>query len=231
MATVLILQHDADIPPGHLGTALDEAGLAMEIAALDEGEPIPEGEWVGVVSLGGVMGPYEEAAYPWLRTEKDFLARVVAEGVPTLGICLGAQLLADALGGRAFRSETGPEIGMIEAALTPAGENDPVVAGLTGAVVAWHSDTFDLPPVATLLASSERFPHAFRCGSAVGIQSHPEADPAIVAGWMAHPTAPEQLEKAGVDRATLAAEVEEGAAGIAAIARSVFGAWAASLRA
>jgi GMP synthase (glutamine-hydrolysing) len=229
MAMVLVLQHGRDIPPGHLGSALDEAGFEFLIAALDEGESIPEGEWEGVVSLGGVMSAYEETEYPWLRTEKDFLAATVADGIPTLGICLGAQLLADALGGRSFRSEAGPEIGMVEATLTEAGTDDQVLAGLTGAVLAWHSDTFDLPPCATLLASIDRFPHAFRRGSAVGIESHPEADPAIVLGWMANPSGAAQLSEGGVDSAALFAEIDESAAESAAVARRVFGAWAATL--
>lgn len=231
MRSVLVLQHGASIPPGLLGVALAEAGFALEIVALDEGQTIPAGQWIGVVSLGGVMGAYDEVDHPWLRTEKEFLADTVAAGVPTLGICLGAQLLADALGGRAFRSQTGPEIGMVEADLTGEGKTDPVVGGLTGVVPTWHFDTFDLPPGATLLASSDRFPIAFRYGSAIGIQSHPEADPAIVEEWMADPAAADQLVEAGVDAADFMAAIVDGAAETAAVAKRVFGAWAATLRA
>jgi len=230
MRRVLILQHGADIPPGHLGDVLTESGFEMEIIAVDEGDQIPSGgEWAGVVSLGGVMGAHEEQEHPWLVAEKQFLAAAVADGVPTLGICLGAQILADALGGRVHRSGRGPEIGMVTASLTDAGAADPVISGLGGAVPTWHSDTFDAPPGATLLAASDRFPHAFRYGSAVAIQSHPEATPAIVAGWIAHPSATAELEGAGIDPAILASEIEAHAGETAAVARGVFGAWASTL--
>ena len=230
MRRVLIFQHGADIPPGHLGDVLTESGFEMEIIAVDEGDQIPtDGDWVGVVSLGGVMGAHGEQEYRWLVTEKQFLAAAVADGVPTLGICLGAQILADALGGRAYRSGLGPELGMVTASLTDEGAADPVVSGLGGAVPTWHLDTFDAPPGATLLAASDRFPQAFRFGSAVAIQSHPEATPAIVAGWIAHPAAAAELEGAGIDPAVLAAEIEAHAGETATVARRVFGAWASTL--
>jgi GMP synthase (glutamine-hydrolysing) len=230
MRRVLIFQHGADIPVGHLGDVLTGSGFEMEIIALDEGDQIPAGgDWAGVVSLGGVMSAHEEQEHPWLITEKQFLAAAVADGIPTLGICLGAQILADALGGRAYRSDLGPEIGVVTVLLTDEGTDDPVVCGLAGAVPTWHFDTFDAPPGATLLAVSDRFLHAFRYGTAVGIQSHPEATPVIVAGWIAHPAAAAELEGAGVDPALLAAEIEAHAGETAAVARRVFGAWASTL--
>jgi len=226
---VLVLQHGPDIPPGHLGTALTEAGREMVVVALDAGEQIPDGDWAGVASLGGVMGAHDEEAHPWLADEKRFLAGAVEAGTPTLGICLGAQLLADALGGRAYRSDGDPEIGIVTATLTEEGRADPVTAGLTGAVPTRHFDTFDLPPGAVLLAASDRFPHVFRWGSAVAIQSHLEADPSIVAGWMENLAAAEQLEEAGVDPAVFMEEIRSAATETAEMAARVFGAWVGSL--
>jgi GMP synthase-like glutamine amidotransferase len=93
----------------------------------------------------------------------------------------------------------------------------------------WHFDTFDLPPGAVLLARTERFPHAFRAGTALGIQSHPEATPEIVAAWAADPRAAARLADAGLDPDGLVADVEAHAAATSAVAAEVFGRWAASL--
>jgi len=230
MRRVLVFQHGAGIHSGRLGQVLTEAGIEMEVIALDEGDPIPVGgDWAGVVSLGGAMGAFEEEKYPWLIAEKQFLAAAVSDGVPILGICLGAQMLADALGGRSRNSDRGHEVGVVAVSLTEEGAEDPVICGLGGALPSWHFNTFDLPPGATLLATSDRFPHAFRSGTAVAIQAHPEATPAMVAGWIAHPAAAAQLEGAGIDAAALAADIEANADEAALVARRVFGAWAAAL--
>lgn len=230
MRKVLVFQHGATIHPGRLGRVLRDAYFEMEIIALDEGDPIPVGgEWAGVVSLGGAMGAFEEQKYPWLVAEKQFLADAMADGMPALGICLGAQMLADALGGRSRNSDRGHEVGVVTVSLTEEGADDPVICGLGGELPAWHFNTFDLPPGATLLATSDRFPHAFRLGSAVAIQSHPEATPAIISGWIAHPAAVAQLEGAGIDGVALVAEIEANAEEAALVAHRVFGAWAATL--
>ena len=131
--------------------------------------------WAGIVSLGGLMGAYEDERYPWLRAEKRLLADAVSADVPVLGLCLGCQMLADALGGRAYRAPT-PELGMLEVDLTDAGRVDPVLRHLDVPVPVWHSDTWELPPGGELLASTPAHPHAFRLGSGVG-------DPSARAPW------------------------------------------------
>ena len=229
MSEVLILKHGSNIPAGHLRTVLAEAETAVTVASLDEGEPIPAGEWGGVVSLGGVMGAYEEADHPWMAEEKRFLAATVGEAVPVLGICLGAQLLADALGGRAYPAPGDAEIGMVTARPTAAGEDDPAARALAVPLPTWHGDTFDLPPGAVLLAESDRFPHAYRHGSALAIQSHPEATPYIVARWMTDPRARSQLEEAKIDPAGFLRSVQDGAAVTERAARTLFGGWLEAL--
>jgi GMP synthase (glutamine-hydrolysing) len=234
--SVLVIKHGDMVPAGHLAGLLLGWGAAGKAAHGDverclvyEGDPIPDTtDWAGIVSLGGLMGAYEEDRYPWLAEEKRLLAAAVEAGVPVLGLCLGCQVLADALGGRAFRADE-PEIGMMAVPRTAAGAADPVLRHLDTAVPVWHRDTWELPPDATLLAATERHPHAFRAGPGLGIQSHPEATPFIVARWIAGHTG-DDLIMAGVDPATFLADVRAGAAAQEEMAARLFGAWVAGLR-
>jgi GMP synthase-like glutamine amidotransferase len=134
------------------------------------------------------MGVYDEAQYPFLRDEHRFLTRVLGQGVPLLGICLGSQLLAKALGARVYRNPH-KEIGWYTVDLTPAGAADPLFAGLTSPipVFQWHGDAFDMPTGATPLASSPLCMHqAFRFGDRVyGLLFHLELTPDIIYSWMA----------------------------------------------
>jgi GMP synthase (glutamine-hydrolysing) len=140
------------------------------------------------------MGAYEESSYPFLAAEKALVRAAVDAHVPVLGICLGAQLIADAFGGNARPGQHGLEAGFIDVDYTDAGASDPVTGKLSRSVLSWHQDTFDLPSGATLLASSQRYLQAFRLGSALGIQFHPEASAELVEIW------------AGQDRDRLRAE-------------------------
>ena len=221
---ILVLRHGADIPAGLLGEVLADAGVAVETVPLYAGAGLPDHlGFAAVVSLGGVMGAYDDGAYPFLRDEKRFLAEAVRHDVPVLGICLGSQLLADALGGKAFLADR-PEIGMIEVTLTDEGAADPVVSGLRGPVLAWHQDTWDPPPDAALLAVGDDYPQAFRSGTALGIQPHPEATPAILASWIeAHDG--RQFAAAEVDAAALLADAEAHGEASAKMARELFAAW------
>lgn len=139
-----------------------------------------------LVVLGGPIGAYEEASYPFILDEIRLLERRLAADRPTLGICLGAQIMARALGARVY---PGPakEIGWSPLALTAAGRASPL-AHLDGdktAMLHWHGDTFDLPAGATLLASTDLCRHqAYAWGrNALAFQCHPEASTAALERW------------------------------------------------
>jgi GMP synthase-like glutamine amidotransferase len=186
----LVLQHVAVEGPGTLASYLAARGWTLATVALYEGVHLPEDarEYQAVIVMGGPMGVYDEAEYPFLRDEHQFLTRVLGQGVPLLGICLGSQLLAKALGARVYRNPQ-KEIGWYTVDLTPAGAIDPLFAGLTSPVPVfqWHGDAFDLPPGARLLASSPLCTHqAFRYGDRVyGLLFHLELTPDIIHSWIA----------------------------------------------
>src|SRR6266581_4204914 len=143
----LVLQHVVVEGPGTLASYLAARGWTLETVALYTGARLPEEaqEYQAVIVMGGPMGVYDEAAYPFLRDEHRFLRRVLGQGVPLLGICLGSQLLAKALGARVYRNPQ-KEIGWYTVDLTPAGAADPLFAGLASPVPVfqWHGDAFDL---------------------------------------------------------------------------------------
>ncbi len=212
MLSVLVLRHGDDIPAGYLAEALDRAGAHRREVLLHRGEPIPDdGEWRAVAVLGGTMGAYDDDVHSWLAQEKRFLDEQIRRGVPVLGICLGSQVLADVLGGRAFLSDRAPELGHLLPELTAAGRADPVLHHLDAAMPVWHQDTWELPPGATLLAATAGYPHAFRLGSTVAIQAHPEADATVVERWASHPGTAPIVAAAGVDAAELVDAVRSGA--------------------
>jgi len=226
MKPVLVLRHGDNIPVGLLGEAFVADGVPWVEVMLHDGEPIPSlSEYSALVVLGGVMGAYDEDTHPWLADEKRAIVEAHAAGMPMFGICLGSQLFADALGGRAYLIESTPEIAHMLPRLTEAGANDPVVKHFDEPVVAFHQDTWDLPPGATLLATSDRFNHAFRLGSAVAIQAHPEADTAIVSKWVEIAKEKPLMRAAGVEPDHLVAEVAAGEEAQREMTRRLFGAW------
>jgi GMP synthase (glutamine-hydrolysing) len=189
---LLVVQHEPSSPPGLLTGAAAATGVELVVVEAP-GEPVPvtlDGA-DGLVVLGGVMDADETDDYPHLARTKELLADAAARSAPALGICLGAQLAAAALGGRAYPGPAGEEIGWSKVELTDAGRADPVVGALREPVelFQWHHDTFDPPPGATLLAGGAVYPsQAFRLGSVVAIQFHPEVDGPLLAGWWAGTT-------------------------------------------
>jgi GMP synthase (glutamine-hydrolysing) len=192
-ARLLVVRHEAGDPPGQLGDAAALIGVDLEVVAADLGERVPERleGATGLVVLGGLMGVGDVAEYPHLEATMELIRSAATRGAPTLGICLGAQLAAQALGGGVSKSPEGLEYGWIDLQLTPEGRADEVVGALVQGdrVFAAHYDVFDPPAGSTLLARGAQRPNqAFRLGSVVGVQFHPEVDAAMVAEW--HASAP-----------------------------------------
>jgi len=226
MPRVLVLRHGDDIPLGLLGDAIGAAGLGVDEVWLHDGESIPAlDDYAALVVLGGEMGAYETDHHHWLVGEKEIIREAHARGLPMFGICLGSQLFADALGGTAYLADDHPEIGVLAPELTDSGREDPVLRHFDRPVVAFHQDTFELPPGATLLARSDRFNHAFRLGSALAVQAHPEATARIVEDWVSHDGAQALLATAGVVSEELVESVRRAEPIQREMARRLFGAW------
>jgi GMP synthase-like glutamine amidotransferase len=184
-----VLQHVPYEGPGLIAAQADAHGLDLERRHLYRGDAVPSpDELAGLVVLGGPMGVGDTEQHPYLVDEIDLLAATVAADIPVLGVCLGAQLLACALGGTVGPSGTA-EVGIGSVALTPAGERDGVLgpSGRLVPVLHWHEDTFTIPLGAELLASSNRCVNqAFRVGRAYGLQFHVELDAGLAAGMRPH---------------------------------------------
>jgi GMP synthase-like glutamine amidotransferase len=185
--TFVVVQHVASEGPGLVATLARQRGLALDVRRMDRGEQVPDaGSIDGLVVLGGPMGAYDVAAHPHLAAEQRLLADACARGVPVLGVCLGAQLLAAAVGARVFKGPTA-EIGFGDVKLTADGSADPVLGPSGPSVPAfhWHGDTFDLPVGAVHLARTGPYPHqAFRMGQrAYALQFHVELDAGLARDW------------------------------------------------
>jgi GMP synthase-like glutamine amidotransferase len=187
---VAVVEHAEAEGPVRIGEILEERGHRLRRVRADRGEAVPEStaELDGLVVMGGVQDAFSDEGFPSRRAELALLADAVARGTPTLGVCLGAQLLADAAGGAATPG-AGAEIGWLPIDLTPDADDDPLLAGLPSplTVLQWHFDTFELPPGAVLLATSAAYRNqAFRVGErAWGLQLHVEVDEPTVSSFLA----------------------------------------------
>jgi GMP synthase (glutamine-hydrolysing) len=184
----------------------------------------------GLLVLGGRMSAHAEDE-PGITATRELLAAAVAADVPTLGICLGAQLLAVATGGRVHvDAPPGREAGIVDVRWRPEATGDPLVGALAAAgrstpMPTMHADAIvDLPRTATWLAASRMYPYqAFRVGSAWGVQFHPEASPALLHTWA--------VEAGEPDVAAIDAAVAEHDAVVAEAGRALAQAFAARLTA
>lgn len=190
-APVLVVEHDDVAPLGRL----DPLGAPADLRRPHAGDPLPAdlSGHSAVLVLGGQMAAWEDDAAPWLPATRALMARAVEEEVPLLGICLGAQLLAMAAGGRAERGGAGPEAGLLAVVPTAAAADDALVGPLAAAAPGgWlaaqsHGDAVTaLPPGAVVLARSAAYPvQAFRVGRcAWGVQYHPEVTPGQLGRWL-----------------------------------------------
>src|SRR6266571_9339534 len=200
MNKVLALQHTWDDPPGYLGEIMEEYGIACAVVDVEK-EPIPvdPAAYDALISLGGPQQASDDEKYPYLTAEKVFILKAVEQDMPYLGICLGAQLLAHALGAEVARHHM-TEVGFYEVQLTEEGKADAFFQGLPGyqEVVHWHEDSFALPRGAVRLATSKNtLNQAFRFGRrAYGLQYHIELTPQMLDTWLHYPDYRKEVVKA-----------------------------------
>jgi GMP synthase-like glutamine amidotransferase len=175
-----ILQHVSFENPGIIVDWANENNHTLSYTFLFEDDPAyPEpGQIDMLIIMGGPMGVYEEAVLPWMKEEKTFIKTCIAADKTVLGICLGAQLLAEALGAKVYPHHT-KEIGFFPALKTMAAEKDKLFNNLPEEwpVFHWHGDTFDLPEGAALLFKTDACKNqAYRKGKCIGLQFHPEVN-------------------------------------------------------
>jgi GMP synthase-like glutamine amidotransferase len=225
VGTALVIENDPSDDLRRLGEWLTGAGLELTVLRPHAGDALPEtlDGYQAFVVLGGDQSAYADAdgkpGAAWFPQLEGLLRKAVRHRVPTLGVCLGGQLLASAHGGLVERSTSGPEVGPALIGRRDAADNDPLFKyiPLLPDVVQWHSDEItELPLGAVLLAASTRFPNqAFRLGDrAWGVQFHIECDADMIADWARHDEAlltelgylPELVVAATVD---VLADVEE----------------------
>ena len=186
---VLVLRHEPNVSMGSIADVLAENSLLPRQIDLFESVPadLPWDKAAGLIVLGGAMSANDDDKFPFLPAELDWLREAVRRNVPTLGICLGAQLLAKALGAEVNRNPQ-PEIGWYEIELLPAAADDRLLCGRAAkeTVFHWHNDTFDLPTGAVQLAQSPACrQQAFRFGKfAYGLQFHVEMVPELMELWL-----------------------------------------------
>ena len=187
------MQHAAGEGPGQIAAWAAAKGHALSGTHWYRGDVGPGAAAIDfLVIMGGGMNIYEHRNHPWLVAEKALIAQVIAQGKPVLGICLGAQLIADALGGRVYQNPEF-EIGWFPVRTQESARRSPLFERFPAEFTAlhWHGDTFDLPPGATLLASTDACANqAFVCReNVVGLQFHIEVRPEDVRSFVQGETA------------------------------------------
>lgn len=212
-ARVLVIEHQKNAGLGQLSDRLIENGLTLETVGPDTGAPVPESleGYDALIVLGGAMGPTEDDQAPWLPATRKLLVDGVEQGVPTLGICLGAQLLATATGGHVRTMPAGPEVGLLDVGFDASAAGDPLFGDLAGTsvpAVQWHWLEADrLPESAHVLASSPACRNqAFRIGAAAwGVQFHPEALGGTAQDWVDEDR--QSIHDLGLEEAVLVGDV------------------------
>ncbi len=209
---VLVIVHDEDAGPGVFGDVLAgaEADVDSWLPAEQPDAPVSPAGYDAILTFGGAAHPHQEDRHPWLATEKRFLSQALERDVPLLGICLGAELIAEA-GGAAARHMRRPEIGWYEVQLTADGAADPLLGpvGDSFPALEWHSYSVPLPAHATALASSANCLQAYRLGrTAWGLQFHAEVTADDFQHWLDNYTSDEDAVAERIDPIAIARETE-----------------------
>src|SRR6202167_1761047 len=178
MAKIYVLQHHPVENLGTIADAIEGNALAWQYVRLNDGQPVPanmKGAG-GLIVMGGPMGVFQTDRYPWLRDEMRLIGDAMKLNLPVLGVCLGAQILAAALGAKIERNPNGKEIRSHPIRLSDSARDDRLMRGLPATITPfhWHGEIFDLPPGAVSLAASDKTPcQAFRHGDKTyGFQFH-----------------------------------------------------------
>ena len=209
---ILSIVHADDTGPGVFAGAVAERGheLVEWVISSDSPPPGPPDEHGAVLILGGAMHPDQDDHHPWLAEEEAVIRRLLERGVPTLGVCLGGQLIARALDAPVERAPE-PEIGWLEVELTPEAADDPLFGGLPERFHAcqWHSYRFGLPAGAVPLARSPVCLQAYRVGDvAWGLQFHAEVSRESLAYWNSMYETDEEAVRIGFDPVRANEELE-----------------------
>ena len=223
----LHIQNEASGPARLFVEELEGRGFEVVTidARLDRLPQSPEG-FAAVLSGGGTADTHQTAEHPWLIHEVALLRRAIEAGVPTMGLCLGAQLLTEAAGGTVYRCDP-PEVGWVEVEAGPEADTDPVMGALPPRFTAmqWHLYACELPPAAVEMARNAVCVQALRIGHAAwGTQFHIETTREILVSWA--DMAPEELAKFGYDRARFDAELDRHGPAHEAIGRNMAGRFA-----
>jgi GMP synthase-like glutamine amidotransferase len=189
MTSCLVIQHVLPEKPYKIAEALGRAGVDVVICQTFSGDTPPGPDrFEGIVVMGGPMSAASDEGFPSRKAEVALLTEALERRIPTLGVCLGAQLLAVAGGGEVTNGVAGPEIGWGTVQLSGAAASDPLLSGLPRdlGVLHWHGDTYGLPQGAVNLASNATYSQqAFRCGPrAWGLQFHVEIDGEAVEAFL-----------------------------------------------
>lgn len=219
---VLSIVHQRDAGSGVFADAVADAGHELDEWAIAERPepPAPPGDYGAVLVFGGAMHVDQEDRHGWLREERALLRDLVADEVPVLGVCLGGQLLAKALGAHVRRMPSS-EVGWFDVELTGEAASDPLFAGLPGRFSSfqWHTYRFELPEGAVELARNDRCLQAFRAGRAAwALQFHAEVTRESVEDWI-RTSKPE--DDGVVDFPRLLSESEERIAGWNALGKEL----------
>jgi GMP synthase (glutamine-hydrolysing) len=189
MEEILVFQHDPFVSLGFFAEVLEKHNRSFRVVRLFHGE-MPAEDWEqvrGLIILGGAMHACEEECYPFLRWERTIIRAAVEESLPMLGVCLGAQLIAAALGAAVYPG-TVQEIGWYPISITPYGQVDSLLGYLpeSPTVFQWHGHGFDLPAGALRLATSANYENqAFRLGKNIyGLQFHLEVTDSMIERWL-----------------------------------------------
>ena len=185
---LLVVQHDLQCPPGWVGEWLTEAGVGLDVRHPYAGQGLPGSltDHCGLLVLGGPMGADDDAVHGWLRTTKARVREAAASGIPALGVCLGHQLMASALGGEVVVNPTGPRVGLQPVGWMPEARRDTLFAVGGALCVQWNNDVVTgLPSGATALARNEfgELQAARFAPTVWGVQWHPEAGAEIITPW------------------------------------------------